>query len=88
MSDERIVAGARCTWWDSIDKVATRNSLPVCPHCGNVLYEFESQEIWDGMVAEHDSVEPGYEALVAWGRGKCFPNYEAVKAAYAKRSLH
>jgi len=81
--DKRIVAGARCTWWGSISEIKTRNGIPCCPHCLNVLLEFDSQEKWDESVKRHeDNGNPGYKAMVDWGRGKCFPNYEVLKFRY------
>lgn len=26
---------------------------------------------------------PGYRAMIEWGRGRCFPSYQALKSAYA-----
>lgn len=57
--DTRIVYGANCVWWDSIDKVGSTSNhprypedfqrgrgLPCCPHCGSVLFEVPSEEEW------------------------------------------
>ena len=84
-----IVCGVRCTWWDTIDKVAKTPDrgdgirIPCCPHCGSVLYQFEPDRWWknvDGHEARH---EPGYRKLIEWMQGKCFPSMTAAKAAYA-----
>jgi len=82
-SDTRIVYGARCTWWDSIDKVAHNGLLPCCPHCGGVLYENrDAKEWWDSVDAFEAKGHPGYHDFIEWLRGKCFPNKDAAKAAY------
>jgi hypothetical protein len=52
MQDNRIVYGATCLWWDSIDKVINnpippRHKLPCCPFCGGVLLEVKDEEEWE-----------------------------------------
>lgn len=94
MADTRIPYGIRCTWWDSISKVAlTAPSgphgirIPCCPHCGSPLFEVESEQVWFEGVDRHEANgNPGYRAMVEWGRGKCFPNYAALTKAYAGRA--
>lgn len=77
-SSGRVVYGARCSWWDSIDKVGTKDGvaggLPVCPHCGSPLFEVESEAVWLGpALARYEAAgRPGYRAMIEWGRGKCF----------------
>lgn len=88
--DTRIPYGARCTWWDSIDKVGKRatptGSIPCCPHCRNVLFEVESEEVWFAGADRYEADgHPGYRAMLEWSRGKCFPNLAALEAAYAAR---
>lgn len=86
MSDKRIVFGAGCMWWDSIDEVATRPDgahLPCCPHCGGVLFEVENEEIWFRNVDTHERRHnPGYRAMIEWARGKCFKTFDAMEMAY------
>lgn len=90
MSDQRIVYGARCSWWDSIDKIGktapgpSGHALPCCPHCSGVLFEVQSEaEWWAGVDKyEREKPEPGYRQFVEWMRGKCFPGYVAARAAY------
>lgn len=87
MPDTRIVYGARCTWWDSIDQVgfvvpASGHRLPVCPHCGSPLFEVASEaEWWDGARL-HEQDEPGYVTFLEWLRGQCFPTLGAARTAY------
>lgn len=86
-TDTRIVYGARCVWWDSIDKVATDKPIPTCPHCGNILFEMESPEVWWGCVDTFEAAgHPGYRRLVEWMRGKCFPTTAAAREAYKKET--
>lgn len=78
----RIVYGANCVWWETIDKVATLpGGLPCCPHCRSVLFEIGEHE-WAANVREQDKKQPGYRDLVMWMRGKCFRTFEQAEAAY------
>jgi len=87
LKDERIVYGARCVWWDSIDKASkTKDSkfaLPCCPHCGSVLFEVPSIEGWMDSVDAHEKKgHPGYRKLVEWCRGRCFRTMGDAVAQY------
>lgn len=90
MADERIVYGARCCWWDSIDKAHRANApggigVPSCPHCGSVLFELPDEATWWAGVDRHEANgHPGYRALVEWSRGKCFPHWKEAEAAYRR----
>ena len=85
MSEERIVYGANCVWWDSIDKASTIDGepggLPCCPHCRGVLLEIKADK-WEKGVRDLAEKESGYDELIAWMRGKCFPTYPEAMAAY------
>jgi hypothetical protein len=85
-TDDRIVYGARCQWWDSIDKVATMpgGGLPICPHCGSVLYETTPAKWWREVDAYEADGNPGYRQMIEWARGKCFPTFGALTAAYTR----
>lgn len=86
MEDTRIPYGARCTWWDSIDKVAVVGGIPRCPYCRGVLFEVESEERWLEMARDHEARKtPGYFDMLMWARGKCFPTYDHMKRAYQRR---
>jgi len=86
--DPRIVYGARCLWWDTIDKIdRTPNRgdgirLPCCPHCGNVLYEMPNMEAWVKGLEAYEKNHPGYRVFLDWLRGKCFPTMFDAKIAY------
>lgn len=80
-SDTRIVYGVRCTWWDSIAKVATLDSgIPCCPHCRGVLMEVPDFKTWNRNVEKHAkrSGDAEYPAFIRWLRGRCLPT--ATKA--------
>lgn len=85
-ADPRIVYGARCTWWDSIDKVATtgpgRSGLPCCPRCGGVLMEVAGLSAWWAGATTYEEKNPGYRAFLEWARGRCYPNFGDASAAY------
>jgi hypothetical protein len=88
MTDTRIVYGARCTWWDGIEKIGRITAgngatLPCCPHCRSVLYEMPDPETWwSGARKYQDAGHAGYVAFVEWMKGKCFPNIQEAKAVY------
>ncbi len=52
MTDQRVVYGVTCTWWDSIDKVVTARGLPCCPHCNSLLFERPSENDFIDGAAE------------------------------------
>ena len=83
--DGRIVYGARCLWWESIDKVATKPSgLPCCPWCGGVLLEVDSEAEWWAGARRHEAEkEPGYVAFLEWLRGRCYSTINDARRAYA-----
>lgn len=87
MKDERIVYGAMCMWWDSIEKAAQlKNGLPCCPHCRGVLYEVASEEVWMDGVKKHAISKPGYVEFIQWMRGRCFASPQAAIAQYEEET--
>ena len=70
----RVVYGATCTWWDTIDKVGrTKSGLPGCPYCGGVLFELASEELWWSLVDDYEETTAlDYRVKIEWVRGKCF----------------
>ena len=88
MTDQRIVYGARCMWWDSIDKLVAHSgaTLPCCPRCGGMLFELPDENMWWAGVDRYEANgHPGYRAMIEWSRGKCFPSLEATQKAYTER---
>ena len=83
--DTRIVYGARCTWWDSIDHVSTKRAVPTCPHCGSPLFELDDEASWWRQVERYQREHPedaSYRDMMAWARGRCFPTFEALRRAW------
>lgn len=89
MSDRRIVYGANCCWWDSVDKISTLkgysgSTLPCCPFCKSVLYEVPNIEEWEAGAKKYEkNGHPGYLKLLLWMRGKHFKTMEEAKTALA-----
>lgn len=85
-NDPRVVYGARCTWWDSIHKVAKTDTdppIPCCPHCGSVLFETENEASWFKSIDHYEaSGHPGYRAMMEWSRGRCFKGLGDLAKAY------
>lgn len=85
--DSRIVYGAGCLWWDSIEK-AVVDGVPRCPHCHGVLYECESPQKWfanaDKYADEHKGDFPGYSNFIRWLRGRCFATLAEARATWEK----
>lgn len=73
MSDERIVCGALCTWWESIHEAATTDArLPCCPHCGGPLFEVADYGKWiDGAEKVSHEYAISYVEALFWVRDKC-----------------
>lgn len=89
MKDERIVYGARCLWWDSIDKAAqNKMGIPCCPRCLGVLYEVPSEAMWMESVERYALSKPGYVEFIRWLRGRCFPTVHDATATYVEESIH
>jgi hypothetical protein len=92
MSDPRIVYGASCCWWDSIDRVGHLpgpfgRSLPCCPRCNGVLFEMTDEAEWWRSVDRHMAVavDPKYRSFIEWLRGRCFQTIEDARAEYDRR---
>lgn len=95
IEDARIVYGARCTWWDGIEKVGSKGQgpgggLPCCPHCKGMLFEMPSPvEWWAGVASFEAEGHRGYRSFIEWLKGKCFRGenrLDVAKAAYEAKS--
>lgn len=86
--DGRVVYGMRCTWWDTIEKVALTPpdngvQIPCCPQCGSPLFEVPSiYDWWNGAEKYQANGHEGYVDELRWTRGKCFRTVEEKHAAY------
>ena len=64
-----------------------QEGLPCCPHCGSMLFEVESEQVWfDGVDKYEANGHPGYRKFIEWMRGKCFPSLEEAQAHYSKET--
>lgn len=81
---ERVVYGARCTWWGLISEASAKPSgLPCCPHCGGVLFEVPSEtEWWAGVDQAERDGRAGYRAFIEWLRGRCCATFDIAHATY------
>ena len=65
-----------------------------CPFCGALVVETPSaamwwarihvQDKWWARIYSQDKLRPGYEVMVRWGQGRCFPDFDALEKAYRK----
>ena len=84
---ELMVYGAGCTWFDTIDKAGSQKMrdgmgrLPICPHCGSVLFQMTMAD-WAAGVDKQEAKEPGYRELMKWAQGRCYKNFDALKEAF------
>jgi hypothetical protein len=83
-NDTRVVYGAHCSWWDSIDNAGRvpGSSLPGCPYCGSPLYEAPNiDEYLKGAYERGDD----YVAMLMWLRGReCFRSLADAVQAWEK----
>lgn len=90
MIDTRYVYGARCTWHGPISAVGRRQSgghtLPCCPHCLGMLFEYPNKATWDNGVRQFDEKRPGYKEFTEWlgSYGRCWPTLQDGVDAYNK----
>ena len=93
MTEEKlIVYGAKCVWWDSIDKAGkiqgqSGHSLPCCPYCKGVLFQQSESDWWFAVQKFENEGHKGYREFIEWQRGKCFPKFEDLKRAYKTNNL-
>ncbi len=89
--DSRIVYGMGCTWWDSISNVETKevkggHKVPCCPHCGSVLFEVDSEELFLKDVDKYEKDgHPNYRKTLLWSKGKCFKTWKDAMLAHGRR---
>lgn len=82
MTDNLHVYGAHCAWHGTIADTARNGQIPVCPHCGSVLFQTQEDAWWAG-VKNFNNINPGYEELIRWSQHpKHFASFKDVIAAY------
>jgi hypothetical protein len=88
-----ILYGLRCTWWGSPSEAHRFVHLPsphgwlycpldLCPNCHGPTLPHNAN---DWRRALDDTADP-YRAAVRWGRGQCYPDPDALIAAYQARA--
>lgn len=80
-----------CTFWSDdwkgmreqrVLNGGAADSIPCCPFCGSVGFEIPKTK-WLADAARYEAAgHPGYVAMVMWGKGRCFPNYSMMEAAW------
>lgn len=68
-----------CTWWDTVDLYRHCLSGLYCPHCGSEALLYGSEEEWWDSVRRYADINPGYERLVTFARGRCFDGYDVIE---------
>ena len=56
--------------------------VPCCPKCRGALMESPTEEFFWSMVRNQERNAPGYEAMLRWSKGKCFPDFDTLQNAY------
>jgi hypothetical protein len=92
-TDNRLCYGAMCTWFGPISETRTHaeGHLPVCPHCGGVLFEIASENEWWANIEKYERERPypGYKYMMEWQRAqkKCFKDITRLEEAYQAAML-
>jgi hypothetical protein len=70
-----IVYGARCCWWNTIDRAGRLggqpHGLPCCPYCESPLFEIAEELWWEQAQEVEDNGRDNYVDFVKWLQGKC-----------------
>lgn len=56
--------------------------VPCCPHCNSFLNETPDEEFFWSMIRNQERNYPGYEAMLRWSLGKCFPDFSTLQDAW------
>lgn len=88
----KIVYGAQCTFWGSIEDAGLTSmdghGVPCCPFCGGMLFEVSDPAKWQASIDRHAAVEPDYPAIMAWSRGACLgDSMDHLRQAYQMREF-
>jgi hypothetical protein len=69
-----------------MDTLGGTATLPCCPHCSGVLFEYPNKATWDNAAAEFEKKHPGYVEFTEWlgTVGKCWPNAVVAADAYTE----
>ena len=81
--DTRYVYGETCTWHAPIKEAATRRGgVPCCPHCNSDLLQLPTDTEFWSVVRHMAQSRPGYELVMRWSQGRCFPDFDTQESAY------
>lgn len=85
MDGEMYAVGAECTWHGPLTfaKLVADIDADVysCPSCGGPLTLTTVEQFWaDVAVAEKQ--RPGYELMMTWSEGKCYPDFDTMENAW------
>lgn len=82
--DIRYAYSKTCTWHGPYSALATTSrEIPCCPFCAStdIVEVATSGDFWEG--ARRSELDlPGYEAMLRWSQGKCYPDFETMQNAY------
>lgn len=88
MSAEPYGIGTDCTWHGpltfaaigkTVDESATHCSdEPLCPSCFRPLTVTTVEQFWENVAAA-EKQRPGYELLMTWSEGKCYPDFDTLE---------
>ena len=79
--------GTKCTWHGPLTFAEPSNGEDdeagyVCPKCGIAVKTDLSAELFWARVVAVDRRHPGYEPMMRWAEGKCFPDFDSMQGAY------
>lgn len=66
-------------------RVRQSPGMPCCPHCSSPLFQMDVADWKKGIEAQAEK-ERGYHDLIGFAKGKCFPNFEEVRKAFAAQN--
>lgn len=92
-SAEQYGVGIECTWHGPLTFAALPADPPGadpldddpsryrCPSCGGPLTVVTCEQFWQS-VAVADTQRPGYENIMCWSEGKCYPDFDTMENAW------
>ena len=87
--DHRYAIGLDCTWAGPIGDAAVKKSRYLqdtmahfCPGCGGDVSFMNSAEDFWAKVAEGEKRSKGYEHMMRWAAGRCYPDMDTLINAY------
>ena len=82
-AETRYLCGVDCTWHGPAESAARSfGDFPCCPECGAALFPIGTEAEFWAAAAAAERGNPGYDALMRWSQGRCFPDLETLEGAY------